>query len=505
MASIEYDLCDCPPLAESPFVDGVYGRRADMYAAVEEYAFGPVPTGDDIRFEAKKVLVNSSCETNELLGDVRGSLLRRGHGTLVDVETLALGAATPIEGLTLVDTLAREVEETEIFPSGIGHRVDLMLYDLDLRPSFLKHLGVSLCGGALFASLTNRDPLTPEDIERLGTDLDLFVTSSDFGRADRLEVMIEHARKSTSIVAMCHKANGFCDDFVFEYASGGRVKVQIVSSGLMVDAADVIRSFDLPVCKLALIDGRVMMTPDAEFCFRNKALLYVRGMSKDARYPGRLLKYLKRLPGYRLAVDEDAHAAIVFAARLLDSLRLKVGLSRCARCKRAVALALNAWTKEMPPCDLGVFASYMAQLEFPVEKAHAAPGDMPSAYAFGNRVLDEAFDIYVDVEPIGGTCGRSNVDPLCLQADPLVDLYALYLAVKIDRTMDGVLRSMRSCDLCMCADRTVRADRAEDCLVEGRRYPCVVHRVPEPKPPAPRTLFDTLSAVASIVTQYLYP
>lgn len=502
-ASIDYDLCDCPPRAKSPFVDDVYRRRADIYAAVEEYAFGPVPTGDDIRFDAKKVVVETSCATNDILDDVRGSLLKRGHGTLVAVETLAQGSATPVPGLTFVDTLAREGEEVELFPSGIDRRVELMLYDLDLRPPFLKHLGVSLCGGALFASLKSQDPLAPEDIERLGTDLDLFVTSSEFGRVDRLEVMIEHARASTSIVAMCHKANGFCDDFVFEYACGGRVKVQIVSSGLMVDAADVIRSFDLPVCKLAYVDGRVMMTPDAEFCFRNKALLYVRGMSKDARYPGRLLKYLKRLPGYKLVVDEDAHAAIVFAARLLDSLRLKVGLSRCARCKRAVALALNAWTKEMPACDLAVFTSYMVQLEFPVEKAHAASGDVPSAYAFGNRVLEEAFDIYVDVEPIGGTCGRSNVDPLCLQVDPLVDLYALFLAVKIDRTMDGVLRSMRSCDLCTC--RVHVLDRADDCLVEGRRYPCVVHRVPEPKPPAPRTLFDTITALSAIVSQYLFP
>lgn len=501
-STIEYDLCDCPPVAKSPFTDGVYGRRADMYALVEEYAFGPVPTGDDIDFTATKVAVKGAFETDAVSAGVRGTLMKRGRGTLVDIETLAVGSAAPVQGLTLVDTLAREGDDTELYPIGINRRVELMLFELDLRPAFLKELGVSLCGGALFASLTNPDHLTPEAIEGLGTDLDLFVTSSELGRADRLEVMMEHARASTSIVAMCHKANGFCDDFVFEYACGSRVKVQIVSSGLMVEAADVISSFDLPVCKLAYLDGRVMMTPDAEFCFRNKAILYVRGMSKDARYPGRLLKYLKRLPGYKLAVDEDAHAAIVFAARLLDSLRLKVGLSRCSRCKRAVALALNAWVKEMPACDLGVFASYMVQLEFPVEKAHAAHGDVPTAYAFGSRVLDEAFDIYVDVEPIGGTCGRSNVDPLCLQVDPVVDLYALYLAVKIDRTVDGVLRSMRSSDLCAC--RVHVLDRAEDCLVEGRRYPCVVHRVPDPKPPVPRTLFDTVTALSAIVSQYLF-
>jgi hypothetical protein len=372
------------------------------------------------------------------------------------------------------------------------------MMELDLPTDFLDSIGVTLCGGALFASLTNERHLTPAAFCRMGIDVDLFVTSSTVHRDVRVKRVVDHVRQSERIRKMSHTVNGFCDDFVFEYAGGDLVKVQIVSMGLLVSGADVIRSFDLSVCKLAYIGGRVQMTPDAEYCFRSKAILYVRGMSKDPRYSGRLLKYLKRLPGYKLAVDQDALAALAFAARLLDSLRLQVGLSRCNACKRAVSLALDAWTKELPPCDLGVFVSYMVQLEFPVERASQS-ASRPSTYAFGHRVQGDASEVHVDVAPLGGTCGRSNVDALCLQAPPVVDLYAMYMAVKIDRSIAGVLRSVRGSDMCACREHS---DRAEDCIVEDRRFPCVVHRVTA-RPKAPMTLLDMLAAMSAIASRYL--
>jgi len=433
------------PLAASPFEKTIteYTRRADMFAAVDEYAFGVLPRGA-LRFTATKVVVqHDDPDEDPMLLAIRAALVNRAPIELVDSERLRDIPAGDLHGYSRISF---EQGATPIFGEGAAFRVLKSLQALDCPLSLLTQLGVTLCGGALFAALKSRDVLTPGDFHASGVDLDLFVTSSHMSRAERVSAVREHVSHSDVILYVQHTANGFTDDFVFGYQNPDapvrtrnlgwarlrgnyapspldlKVKVQIVSPGLLVSGPEVLQSFDISVCKLMLCNAtaRLLMTEDAAFCFEHRVLLYLRGMSGDPRYPQRFVKYKKRLPGFDVAVDAAAECAATFAARLLDSLRLKIGTTRCDACKRAINKLLTTWSKELPPCDTTVFVSVMLELEY------ASP-PLANTYA---AVQEE--DVQIDVRPLTGLCGRANVSALGLQADPLTDLYAMYLAIKIN-------------------------------------------------------------------------